>query len=40
VHAAKIGFEKYFMHRMRTGATEPAYERILLDLLGVKKLKG
>lgn len=39
VHVAKIGFEKYFMHRMRTGATEPAYERILLDMLGVKKLK-
>jgi sulfide:quinone oxidoreductase len=39
VHVAKIGFEKYFMHRMRTGATEPAYERIVLDLLGVRKLK-
>lgn len=40
VHLAKIGFEKYFMRRMRTGATEPAYERLLLDLLGAKKLKA
>ncbi|PMS18587.1 pyridine nucleotide-disulfide oxidoreductase [Trinickia dabaoshanensis] len=39
VHVAKIGFEKYFMHRMRTGGTEPAYERMLLELLGVRKLK-
>lgn len=39
VHMAKIGFEKYFMHRMRTGATEPAYERILLEVLGARKLK-
>lgn len=40
VHMAKIGFEKYFMRRMRTGSTEPAYERMLLDLLGVRKLKS
>lgn len=40
VHVAKIGFEKYFMHRMRTGGTEPAYERMVLDWLGVKKLKA
>ncbi len=40
VHLAKIGFEKYFLHRMRTGSTEPAYERLLLDLLGAKKLKS
>lgn len=39
VHTAKIGFEKYFMHRMRTGTAEPVYERILLDILGAKKLK-
>lgn len=39
VHVAKIGFEKYFMHRMKTGGTEPAYERMLLDMLGVRKLK-
>ncbi|AHI66693.1 NAD(P)/FAD-dependent oxidoreductase [Burkholderia thailandensis] len=39
VHAAKIAFEKYFLHRMRTGATEPAYERLLLDMLGIRKLK-
>ncbi|MFA8362862.1 NAD(P)/FAD-dependent oxidoreductase [Burkholderia ubonensis] len=39
VHTAKIAFEKYFLHRMRTGATEPAYERLLLDMLGIRKLK-
>lgn len=40
VHLTKIAFEKYFMRRMRMGATEPFYERMLLDLLGVKKLKS
>lgn len=39
VHLAKIGFEKYFMRRMKVGGTEPAYERVLLEILGVRKLK-
>lgn len=39
VHAAKIGFEKYFLHKIRTGQSETFYENMALDMLGVKKLK-
>jgi sulfide:quinone oxidoreductase len=39
VHAAKIGFEKYFLHKVRTGKSETAYERMALHLLGIEKLK-
>ena len=40
VHAAKIGFEKYFLHKVRTGKAETFYEGLALDMLGIKKLKG
>ena len=39
VHQAKIGFEKYFIRKMRKGYTDPLYERFLLKLLGITKLK-
>ncbi len=39
VHAAKIGFEKYFLHKLRRGASEPFYEKLALDMLGIGKLK-
>lgn len=39
VHAAKIGFEKYFLHKVRTGKPETAYERLALHMLGIEKLK-
>ncbi|MGX1100830.1 NAD(P)/FAD-dependent oxidoreductase [Amorphus sp. MBR-141] len=39
VHAAKIGFEKYFLHKVRQGKSETFYENLALDILGVKKLK-
>ncbi|MBN9245018.1 MAG: NAD(P)/FAD-dependent oxidoreductase [Mesorhizobium sp.] len=39
VHAAKIGFEKYFLHKVRQGKTETLYENLVLDMLGIKKLK-
>ncbi len=39
VHYAKIGFEKYFMRKMRTGTSEPVYERIVMKALGIMKLK-
>ncbi|MFG1411542.1 FAD/NAD(P)-binding oxidoreductase [Xanthobacter sp. VTT E-85241] len=39
VHAAKIGFERYFLHKIRTGKSETFYENMALDLLGIKKLK-
>ncbi|MBX4994621.1 sulfide:quinone oxidoreductase [Rhizobium binae] len=39
VHAAKVGFEKYYLHKMRTGKAEPIYERLALQALGIEKLK-
>lgn len=40
VHLAKIAFEKYFMRKMRTGNTEPVYEKYVLKALGIVRLKG
>ncbi len=39
VHLAKIGFEKYFMRKIRKGISEPYYEKLMLKLLGVMRLK-
>lgn len=39
VHAAKVGFEKYFLRKIRTGKSEPFYERLALQVLGIDKLK-
>jgi len=39
VHLAKIGFEKYFMRKMRTGNTEPGYEKYVLKALGIERLE-
>ena len=39
VHLAKIGFEKYFMRKVRTGTNEPFYERFMLKQLNIAKLK-
>lgn len=40
VHLAKVGFEKYFMRKMKRGSTEPVYEKVIMGLLGIRKLKG
>lgn len=39
VHAAKIGFEKYFLRKIRQGKADTFYENLVLDMLGIKKLK-
>ncbi|BBF94402.1 pyridine nucleotide-disulfide oxidoreductase [Blastochloris tepida] len=39
VHNAKIAFEKYFIRKMRRGESEPFYEKAMLDILGIGKLK-
>ncbi len=39
VHLAKIGFEKYFLGKIRRGEAEPFYEKMALDLIGAHKLK-
>lgn len=40
VHLAKIGFEKYFLHKVRSGEAEPFYENLALRVLGIDKLKA
>jgi len=40
VHVAKIGFEKYFMHKIMKGSSETFYEKFILDAMGIMKLKG
>lgn len=40
VHLAKVAFEKYFMYKLRKGKSEPIYEKIVMDALGIMKLKG
>jgi sulfide:quinone oxidoreductase len=38
VHVAKIGFEKYFLGKMKSGSSEPVYEKYVLKALGIKRL--
>jgi len=39
VHMAKIGFEKYFIRKLRNGTSEPFYESLALKVMGIDKLK-
>jgi sulfide:quinone oxidoreductase len=39
VHVAKIAFEKYFIHKMKTGVSEPVYEKYVMRALGIERLK-
>jgi sulfide:quinone oxidoreductase len=39
VHWAKIAFEKYFLRKMRKGVSEPIFERVVLRLIGIARLK-
>ncbi len=39
VHMAKIGFEKYFIRKLRKGTSEPFYESLALKVMGIDKLK-
>ncbi|PQA89526.1 NAD(P)/FAD-dependent oxidoreductase [Hyphococcus luteus] len=40
VHLAKVAFERYFLGKVRSGNTEPYYEKAVLKLLGLEKLKA
>jgi sulfide:quinone oxidoreductase len=40
VHLAKVGFEKYFLRKVRMGSSEPLYEKLALRMLGIDKLKA
>lgn len=39
VHLAKVGFEKYFLRKVRKGESEPFYEKLALHALGIRKLQ-
>jgi len=39
VHLAKVGYEKYFMYKMKNGSSEPIYEKYVLKSLGIERLE-
>jgi sulfide:quinone oxidoreductase len=39
VHVAKIAYEKYFLHKVRAAKTEPIYEKTIMKMIGVVRLK-
>lgn len=39
VHFSKIAFEKYFLRKMKTGSSEPFYEKAILKMMGVTRIK-
>lgn len=39
VHLAKIAFEKYFMHKMKSGVSEHVFEKWALRMIGMVRLK-
>ncbi|TAJ73394.1 MAG: NAD(P)/FAD-dependent oxidoreductase [Phenylobacterium sp.] len=40
VHLAKVAFEKYFLAKIRRGESEPFYEKLALEVMGLRKIKG
>ena len=40
VHLAKVAFEKYFLRKMRTGNSEPVFEKYVMKALGISRLKS
>jgi sulfide:quinone oxidoreductase len=39
VHMAKIGFEKYFLHKIKVGKSEPFYEKFMMGMLKIHKFE-
>ncbi len=39
VHYAKIAFEKYFLRKIKTGTSEPIYEKYVLKALGIERIE-
>ena len=39
VHLAKVGFEKYFLAKVKRGESEPFYEKLALEVMGIRKIK-
>lgn len=40
VHWSKIAFEKYFIAKMKAGVSEPFYEKLVFQMLGISRLKS
>jgi sulfide:quinone oxidoreductase len=40
VHLAKVAFEKYFIRKMKKGTSEHVFEKLVLNAMGIMKLKG
>lgn len=40
VHLAKIAFEKYFIRNMKAGNSEPIYQKYIMKMLGITRLKS
>jgi sulfide:quinone oxidoreductase len=39
VHLAKVAFERYFLRKMRKGTSEPVFEKMFMNAMGIMKLK-
>ncbi|WP_026436573.1 NAD(P)/FAD-dependent oxidoreductase [Acidovorax sp. JHL-9] len=39
VHLGKIAFEKYFLGKIKSGNTDPVYEKYVLKILGIERLQ-
>jgi len=39
VHLGKIAFEKYFLGKVRSGVSEPYYEKAFMRLIDMHKVK-
>ena len=39
VHVAKVAYEKYFLRKVRTGNVEPLYEKYVMKMLGIDRIK-
>ena len=39
VHLAKVAFEKYFIRKIKKGSSDPFYEKSILKMMGIEKLK-
>ncbi|WP_342768208.1 hypothetical protein [Rhodovulum viride] len=40
VHDAKLAFEWYFLRKVRTGISEPFYEKFVMKTLKITKIKA
>lgn len=39
VHVAKVAFEKYFLRKVKLGVSEPYYEKMVMKMLAIGKIK-